>query len=285
MNSEEIRQEIVVGVDHRGNWHPAVTWGADEAHLRGLRLRLALSIPPRHDTADDASNLWRLARDCRRTLETAISWTHARRPDIGITGSLLDGSPGRQLALLSHHVRLVVLGSRHLHRAEEILGSGSVVIFVTAQARCPVVVVGGPQHEGSSDPLRIVVGVDGSEPSEAALALAFEEAAIRGCALYAIAVWRPPVLSLRTGDALFRDQRRLLYETVARREKEYPDVQLHQEVRIGSPVEVLAQAGEHARGIVVGRRGEGGCTGMRVGSVVHGLLHRSHCPVITVPAR
>ncbi|MER5208918.1 hypothetical protein [Streptomyces sp. NPDC002825] len=23
---------------------------------------------------------------------------------------------------------------------------------------------------------------------------------------------------------------------------------------------------------------------MRVGSVVHGLLHRAHCPVITVPA-
>ncbi|RPK80137.1 hypothetical protein EES46_31395 [Streptomyces sp. ADI98-10] len=52
----------------------------------------------------------------------------------------------------------------------------------------------------------------------------------------------------------------------------------------GSPVEVLAEAGEHALGIVVGRLGEGGYTGMRVGSVVHGLLHRAHCPVITVPA-
>ncbi|MFC9455735.1 hypothetical protein [Streptomyces sp. NPDC056983] len=24
---------------------------------------------------------------------------------------------------------------------------------------------------------------------------------------------------------------------------------------------------------------------MRLGSVVHGLLHRAHCPVITVPVR
>ncbi|MCI4042832.1 universal stress protein [Streptomyces sp. TRM75563] len=181
MNSAEIRQEIVVGVDPRGDWHPAVAWGADEARLRGLDLRLALSVPPRHDTqhVDDAPHHRRLEQDGRRTLEAAISWAHARWPETGITGSLLDGFPGRQLAFLSLHVRLVV-----------------------------------------------------------------------------VAEW----------------------------EKKYPDVQLHHEVQIGSLVEVLAEAGEHTLGIVVGRRGKGGYTGMRVGSVVHGLLHRAHCPVITVPA-
>lgn len=147
MNSAEIRQEIVVGVDPRGDWHPAVAWGADEARLRGLHLRLALSVPPRHDTqhVDDAPHHRRLEQDGRRTLEAAISWAHARWPETEITGSFLDGFPGRQLALLSLQVRLMVLGSRHLHRAEEILSSGSVVIPVTAQARCPVVVVGDPE--------------------------------------------------------------------------------------------------------------------------------------------
>lgn len=285
MNSAEIRQEIVVGVDPRGDWHPAVAWGADEARLRGLHLRLALSVPPRHDPqhVDDAPHNRRLEQDGRRTLEAAISWARARWPATEITGSLLDGFPGRQLALLSLQVRLVVLGSRHLHRVEEILSSGSVVIPVTAQARCPVVVVGDPEGGGQDRPC-LVVGVDGSEPSKAALALAFEEADLRGCAVHAVAVWQPPVFSLRTGDTLFHNQRRLLYETVAGWEKKYPDVQLHHEVQIGSPVEVLAEAGEHTLGIVVGRRGEGGYTGMRVGSVVHGLLHRAHCPVITVPA-
>ncbi|MFD3818997.1 universal stress protein [Streptomyces rubiginosohelvolus] len=285
MSSAEIRQEIVVGVDPRGDWHPAVAWGADEARLRGLRLRLVLSVPPRHDTqhVDDAPHHWRLEQDSRRTLEAATSWAHARWSETEITGSLLDGFPGRQLALLSLRVRLVVLGSRHLHRVEEILSSGSVVIPVTAQARCPVAVVGDTEGPGQDRP-RLVVGVDGSEPSKAALALAFEEADLRGCALHAIAVWQPPVFSLRTGDTLFHNQRRLLYETVAGWEKKYPDVQLHHEVQIGSPVEALAEAGDHTLGIVVGRRGEGGYTGMSVGSVVHGLLHRAHCPVITVPA-
>ncbi|MFE5709278.1 universal stress protein [Streptomyces sp. NPDC056501] len=65
--------------------------------------------------------------------------------------------------------------------------------------------------------------------------------------------------------------------------EKYPDVRLTHEVSIGSPVETLANAADHALALVVGRRGRGGYTGMRVGSVVHGLLHRAHCPVVTVP--
>nr|MDT0522823.1 universal stress protein [Streptomyces sp. DSM 41633] len=60
-------------------------------------------------------------------------------------------------------------------------------------------------------------------------------------------------------------------------------VRLSHEVVTGSPVEALADAAEHAVAVVVGRRGQGGYTGMRLGSVVHGLLHRARCPVITVP--
>ncbi|MBV7242720.1 universal stress protein [Streptomyces sp. MW-W600-10] len=285
MNSTETRQEIVVGVDPRGGWHPAVAWGADEAQLRRLQLRLVLSVPPRGDTehADDSPHHRRLEEDGRRTLTEAISWAQARRPEAVVTGSLLDGFPGRQLALLSHRVRLVVLGTRHLRRVEEILSSGSVVIPVTAQAGCPVVVVDDADEDGQ-DPPYLVVGVDGSEPSGAALALAFEEADLRRCALHAIAVWQPPVFTLSSGDTLFHDERRHLSETVAGWREKYPDVELRPEVRIGSPVEVLAEAGERALGMVVGRRGQGGYTGMRVGSVVHGLLHRAHCPVVTVPA-
>ncbi|WP_367826200.1 universal stress protein [Streptomyces sp. LMG1-1-1.1] len=72
-------------------------------------------------------------------------------------------------------------------------------------------------------------------------------------------------------------------ESTAGWAQKYPDVRVTHEVLIGSPVETLAHAAEHALAVVVGRRGHGGYTGMRVGSVVHGLLHRAHCPVITVP--
>lgn len=80
-----------------------------------------------------------------------------------------------------------------------------------------------------------------------------------------------------------RERRRLLSETTAGWSEKYPDVALTHEVVRGHPVEELARASEHALAVVVGRRGRGGYTGMRLGSVVHGLLHRALCPVITVP--
>ncbi|MFF3459555.1 universal stress protein [Streptomyces sp. NPDC002730] len=85
-----------------------------------------------------------------------------------------------------------------------------------------------------------------------------------------------------TGEAeAMRERRRLLSETTAGWSEKYPDVALTHEVVRGHPVEELARASAHALAVVVGCRGR--YTGMRLGSVVHGLLHRALCPVITVP--
>ncbi|MFE9816997.1 universal stress protein [Streptomyces sp. NBC_00236] len=285
MSSNVDRREIVVGIDPVKDWHLALAWAVDEAHRRRSALRLVVVVPPRHDTqhVDDTPRQMQLERVGADALEAAVAWAHARWPDVGTTASLLGGRPGPTLAHLSKDARMVVLGSRHLNRAEEFLSAGSLGVPVAAQAHCPVVVVGDVEHS-TQEPPYLVVGVDGSESSKAALALAFEEAAIRGCALRALAVWQPPVFSLHRGDESLQAERRLLSETVAGWAEKYPDVRLHREVLTGSPVEVLAEAAEHALAVVVGRRGQGGYSGMRVGSVVRGLLHRAHCPVITVPA-
>lgn len=279
-------REIVVGVDPDRGGHLALAWAADEARRRRLSLRLVVAVPPGHDThhVDDTPGHAARTAAAREALRTGADWVRARRPDVEVSTGLFEGPPARVLAGLSDEAAMVVLGSRHLHRAEEILSAGSLVVPVTAQARCPVVVVGDAEHT-AQDPAYLVVGVDGSESCRAALALAFEEADLRGCALRALAVWEPPVFSLHTGDILFHAERRLLSETTAGWTSRYPDVKVTHEVSIGSPVEMLSEAAEHALAVVVGRRGRGGYTGMRVGSVVHGLLHRAHCPVITVPTR
>ncbi|MFD3992996.1 universal stress protein [Streptomyces sp. NPDC058583] len=279
------RHDIVVGIDPVKNWHLALAWAADEAHLRGMGLRLVVAVPPQHDTqhVDDTPRHLAQRRAGTEALRTALAWADDRQPAVKTTSSLLDGFPAGALAGLSHEVGMIVLGSRHLSRTEEFLSAGSLVVPVTAKARCPVVVVGDAEHITQETPY-LVVGVDGSEFSRVALAWAFEEADLRRCALRAMAVWQPPALSLHSGDTLFHAERRLLSETTAGWVEQYPDVRLTHEVSIGSPVETLADAAEHALAVVIGRRGRGGYTGMRVGSVVHGLLHRAHCPVITVPA-
>ncbi|MET8507228.1 universal stress protein [Streptomyces sp. NPDC004787] len=285
MTRTTARRDIAIGIDPVKNWHLALAWAVDEAHLRGVGLRLVVAVPPQHDTQHVDDTPRRLAQRQAGTeaLRTALAWAHARQPAVKADSSLLDGFPAAVLAGLSQEAGMVVLGSRHLSRTEEFLSAGSLVVPVTAKAHCPVVVVGDAEHVTQETPY-LVVGVDGSESSRAALAWAFEEADLRRCALRAIAVWQPPVFSLHSGDTLFHAERRLLSETTAGWAEKYPDVRLTHEVSIGSPVETLANAAEHALAVVVGRRGRGGYTGMRVGSVVHGLLHRAHCPVITVPA-
>lgn len=178
---------------------------------------------------------------------------------------------------------MIVLGSRHLSRTAEFFSAGSIVVPVSAQARCPVVVVGDAEHI-SQQPPYVVVGIDGSASAAAALTFAYDAADLRGAALRVVCVWQPPVFMLDDEEVALRAQRTLLSEATAGLSDKYPDVHVTHEVMTGHPVEELARAAEHALAVVVGRRGRGGYTGMRLGSVVHGLLHRAHCPVITVPA-
>ncbi|MFD7835023.1 universal stress protein [Streptomyces sp. NPDC059761] len=277
-------RDIVVGLDPDRNWHLALAWAADEAQRRRLPLRLVLAVPPQHDThhIDDAPGQTTLRQAGSDKLEQACNWVRDRHPEVAVTGDLLGGFPAPVLGRAAREARMIVLGSRYLSRTAEFFSAGSLVVPVTAQARCPVVVVGDAEHI-SQQPPYIVAGIDGSASATAALTFAFDEADLRGAALRVLCVWQRPLIMLDDEEVALRAQRTLLSEATAGLSEKYPDVHVTHEVLTGHPVEELARAAEHALAVVVGRRGRGGYTGMRIGSVVHGLLHRAHCPVITVP--
>ncbi|WP_330294816.1 universal stress protein [Streptomyces sp. NBC_00503] len=132
-------------------------------------------------------------------------------------------------------------------------------------------------------PPYLVVGIDGSESSKAALAFALEEADVRGARLRALSVRQPPAVVTQGEEAALQEQRRMLFETTADWSQKYPEVVLTHELPVGQPVEELAKASEEALALVVGRRATGAHADMRLGSVADGLLHRAHCPVIIVP--
>ncbi|AQT75657.1 universal stress protein [Streptomyces sp. fd1-xmd] len=275
---------IVVGIDPDRNWHLPLAWAADEAFRRRLPLRLVLAVPPQHDAqhVDDTPRQTALRGAGAERLEQARDWVRERHPELAVATDLQGGFPAPVIAAMAEQARLVVLGSRHLGRVAEVLSAGSLVLPVTAQASCPVVVVGDAEHI-TQRPLYIVVGIDGSSASAAALEFAFDAADLRGAQVRSVSVWQPPVFLLHDEEAALQAQRALLAETTAGLSGKYPDVLLTHEVLVGHPVEELARAAEHALAVVVGRRGRGGYTGMRLGSTAHGLLHRAHCPVITVP--
>ncbi|MFB0631557.1 universal stress protein [Streptomyces sp. AB3(2024)] len=275
--------DVVVGIDPVRDWHLPLAWAADEAHRRRLPLRLVFAVPTRHDTRhDDTPGHTALRRAGADRLDQARNWVHDRQPEVDVTVDLLHGFPAPALGRAAEKARLVVLGSRHLSRTAEFFSVGSIVVPVSAQAGCPVVVVGDAEHI-SQQPPYVVVGLDGSSPATAALVFAFDEADLRGAALRAVCVWQPPIFMPNDEEAALKAQRALLSEATAGLSDKYPDVHVTHEVKTGHPVEELARAAECALAVVMGRRGRGGYTGLRLGSVVHGLLHRAHCPMITVP--
>ncbi|MFE0918508.1 MULTISPECIES: universal stress protein [Streptomyces] len=284
MTDTAVRNEVVVGIDPREQSVPALAWAVDEAVRRGLSLRLVMGVPPmpggQHVDAPYRRTMFRARGES--ALDEAVAAVRALRADVRVATELLDGVPSAVLCGQAARARMVVLGSRRLSRAEEVFRAGSVSVPVSARADCPVVVVREPEATDVRPP-RLVVGVDGSESSRAAVAYAMEEAALRGAILRVLWVWRRPVVSFTDEEAGLQERRRLLSETVVGLAERQPDVQVSMDVVRGHPVEVLALASVDAVAVVVGRHGRGGYAGIRLGSVPHGLLHRAECPVITVP--
>ncbi|MFV6029274.1 universal stress protein [Streptomyces sp. NPDC056264] len=278
--------EILLGVDPRDQSVPALVWAADEAVRRGLVLRLVVAVPPAHDglrygALARQSALRMRAESAITNAEDLVRYLH---DGLRIVTERVNGTPATVLRDMAAHAALVVVGSRRLGRAAEMLSESSVAVPLTAGADCPVVVVGAPEHTAVYPPT-LVVGVDGSESAQAAVAFAVEEASMREARLRAVWVWRRPVLPHDDAEGGLAERRRLLAEAVAGWAERYPDVAVSQEVLRGHPVEQLALASQESLSLVVGRRGRGGYSGMRLGSTVHGLLHRAPCPVITIPSR
>ncbi|MFI1809476.1 universal stress protein [Streptomyces sp. NPDC020422] len=276
--------DILAGIDPLELSVPALVWAADEAVRRGARLRLVAAVPPVHDRLPYAADAHQSSLRIRAEsmLANAADLVRELHGELWATTELVIGAPATVLRDRTPGSALAVVGSRRLGRAAEVLSEGSVVVPLTARADCPVVVIREPEHTPMHPPL-VVVGVDGSTDCRAAVAFAVAEASLREARLLATWVWPRPLLS--HGDAAqgLAERRRLLAESVAGHAARYPDVHVEQTVVRGHPVEELARASREALAVVVGRRGRGGYSGMRLGSTVHGLLHHADCPVITVP--
>ncbi|MGW3045624.1 universal stress protein [Kitasatospora sp. NPDC001159] len=279
-------RSVVLGVDARDTGSMTAAWAADEAARRGLPLRLVHAVPSvfREFRPFDQGRYHKALRErAEQALDRASAAAWARHPGLALTADVAEDLPAPALCRESRHAELVVLGSRRLGRAAEALSAYSVAVPVSAQAHCPVVVLRDPEHT-TQDPPYVVTGVDGSPSSAAAITFAFDLADERRAALRVLWVWHRPPIGNLDEEATEKLLRRLLFESTAGRHARYPDLRVTHELVRGHPVEELGAASEHALAVVVGRRGDGGFTGMRLGSVPHGLLHRAHCPVVTVPA-
>jgi nucleotide-binding universal stress UspA family protein len=138
----------------------------------------------------------------------------------------------------------------------------------------------------TEQPLRVVVGVDGSRQSKQALRWAAQIATSTGARIEAVAAWDIPAnFGWAAWPAEWNpegDTEKLLTSTVDEVfGPERPnDIQLI--VRRGGAAKVLIDQAEHALMLVVGSRGHGGFTGLLLGSVSSNVAEHAPCAVLVV---
>ncbi|MFR9802429.1 universal stress protein [Pseudonocardia sp. RS010] len=284
---------VLVGVDESESALDAVRWAAAEAALRHAPLRLVAvftPVPPGHIGNPGLGTAYRrqVAKAARAVLDTAVALAGEVAPRVRTEAELREGFPVPVLLTESDRAQLTVVGSRGLGGFSGLL-VGSVAVALAARGGSPVVVVRGDRAEPAAtaepDPRPVVVGVDGSPLSEAAVGLAFEEAALRSAPLLAVHTWlddmlEPALAPMIDWSALETEEHVLLAERLAGWSEKYPDVEIRRLVERDRPARALIAGSTGAQLVVVGSRGRGGAAGLLLGSVSHALLHHAHCPVL-----
>lgn len=283
---------VLVGVDGSPSALRAVEVAAREAVLRGRPLRVlnvfglpALGVPMA--ATEDASILDGLRADADFILAEGIRVAREHQPGLEVSGEVITGLPSLVLRDASAHAELIVLGDSGMGGLAGAL-VGSIAGQVATHALCPALVVRGEARTGGP----VVVGVDGSEHSAAAVEFAVREAALRGAELIAIHAWRWPG-SAGPGDmrplvydepSVIDEEGRVLGEALAGVATSQPDLKITQQVVHDSPAAALIDAGAQAQLLVAGTRGGGGFLGLLLGSTSHALLHHAPCPLVLVRA-
>jgi len=280
---------VLVCVDGSGPSDAAVAWAAREAVLHGLPITLMHAVPPvvvgwpvgqLYAEMPDWQH-----EDAQRVIDGGLAALTAglggaEAPDIRTETVYSSVLPA--LIDASRDAWMVVTGTQGLGGLGRLL-LGSVAIGLAHHAHCPVAVVREAPDVTPDAP--VLLGIDGSTASEAATALAFDEASRRGVELVALHVWSDvgvfPALGMDWRERE-SEAHEILAERLAGWQGQYPDVTVQRLIYCDKPAHWLIEESERAQLVVVGSRGRGGFPGMQLGSVSSALVQSAKAPVIVV---
>jgi nucleotide-binding universal stress UspA family protein len=285
---------VAVGLEESEASRAAVEYAAEVANRRRLPLRLVLAFELPQSTMRLSFTAWeedaeRVMLDAsQRFLDQTAEALRGAYPDVAVSSHLHAGSAAETLIEESKHADLLVVGSRGTGGFADLV-IGSTALRAASHALCPVVVVPAARVDGPSRH-GVVVGVDGSEFSEAAIEFAFQMASQTDQKLTALHAWHDPaptgigiMMPLVYDPALVQKEEELvLAQSMAGWSEKYPDVQVEYRVVPGHPVHALAIGAATATLLVVGSRGRGSLRSLLLGSVSHGVLHHAQGPVAVV---
>ena len=286
-------RDIVVGYDGSDQAEVALHFAAREAASLHLPLRIVHSFSPPvggsglgYGTLLPADALDSMRDGIALNVEKAGEKIRQAHPNLEVSVIVLVGNPAAGVLSEAEGATAVVVGSRGLGGFRGLL-LGSTGIQVASHASCPVVVVRG---EPSVTAHTVVVGVDGSDLSQAALGWAFDYASRHSYGVRVIHAWTVPSIDFMAAPAappadvatISDEEMRATAEAIAGFRTDFPDVNVEERVVQKSAAAALLAEAHDAVAIVVGTRGRGEVMGAVLGSVSQGVLHKAKIPVVVV---
>lgn len=288
------RPIILAGVDGSASSLAAAAYAADLAVRRKAVLRLiyayetpAYGYLPIALLDRSAYDDLTAKADVDRLLAETAERVRAGYPDlVGIETASSLGGAAAVLVDASRSAAVTVVGCRGVGGFGSLL-LGSVSAQVSSHGHGPVIVVRPPVPVTSDETLHrpptgpVMVGVDGSSASVAAVRFAVEEAAQRHMPLIAVCAYRDEGNgALDTAQA-----HAALAESVLPYTSQHPDLDVELRARqvdniAGGMIEVTRGAAL----IAVGSRGSGGFAELLLGSVSRALVHHAYAPVVVIHA-
>lgn len=290
-------KKISVGIDRSATAANALRWACGFATSSGASVR-ALSIwqMPLIAMLPDFISGQPTEAFMRERAQTTLDTTLAKiDTTCEIETLVVDGAPGEVLVKEAETAGLTVVGRtgegrrRGIARFSQIL-IGSVARYCVHHADGPIVAV--PTEAEWNDHPTVVVGIDGSDESVAALRWAIEHlpATAEVHAVRVMSTWLGETFGIDTDpdammdglvDAAQSELQSWVDEGYKKTKSDLATApQAH--VIVGRATDDLADPGFPVDLIVVGERGHTGVAARVLGSVSDHLVRNAHCPVVVV---
>ncbi|NYF15686.1 nucleotide-binding universal stress UspA family protein [Microbacterium sp. AK009] len=279
-----MEQKVVVAVTDAAVSRRVVDWAVDRAAERGDRLELISVVDGAVGVGEED-----LVVDWAQEWTEDVLRNHAERVrarGVPVEVRLDRGRPVERLIAASEDASLLVIGSDY-RGTESRPARGPHGMRIAAGAHCPVVVVPDLDLTGRSG---VVVGVDGSEASESAIAFAAADADRSGEALTAVSTWSPIAIPLSVRsypEGYLRNMQTLTEEalgiSMAGISTRYPDVKVRRVVESSErPETVVNRLASGARLCVIGSHGRGRLARFLLGSTSQQVLLRLATATVVV---
>lgn len=281
-------KKISVGYDGTQHSAEAVEWAAEEAASRDAVLRIvccySIPVAGAGGYGWPASNVFEVLLEVAEQNSVRISGVIAgAHRGLRVETTVSPGPADLTLTDGMEPDDLIVIGAG---RYDGVAGFwlGSTARRLVRHSPCPVVVVRGAASRGRPD--RVVVGIDGSSASDAALDWAGDEADRHQVELVVVHAWSYPYSPVNAGTSQAHDLLHVDAACVLDRAVEHARERVGVEVS-GCLIEdgsttALLNAVRDGDLVVLGSRGRGAIVAGLLGSTVNAVLDRAQTPVVVV---